>query len=792
MPQSIQQILLFLVLIIFLAGNTSAQNGYIYVHIKSLSQELNQSFNFTVSGGSTVVSPFTLEDQPNNIEPTDIGGGHGTGGGELWAVTGATGGANGAVYHRAPKSATWAAVAGQTASAIDGADLGHCVIVNTSGDAYVYNGATFFKIFNHSTIGSNAVDIANNGSINAGQGVTAVVDNNGKVWKYTGNYTVTTTWSNITPTDQSGGTFKRLDIDPTTNDIILIDGSAYVTKVNSSGGSRVYYGRGGGSTWLTMDVAVDNGGNVYAIQNNTVGGDMVYRYNGSAWAAEPEMQEHYMLTCGDAGQAWCAKGYPASQYSWMSNESAIFTRTDDGTATWMDDERVVTTQNGNSILIPVAAGTYTVTEGNVATWNLQSITIYDSTSGSTTNVAGNSATLVVGAGQVVNALYINGLVSPTTVPGTCSVTNIIQNFGAGASAGIDGPPLAGLTDYHYFDSAALMPNDGYYSVSQGSAVWTNNALKDHTGLTNGYFMVVNASYAADEMYRHRVTGLAPGATYSLTFWAANLSTTSPQQPNILAGITDTASGAILGSVSTGYLPTDNAWHQYNFTFKASTTTGDLFLRNNAAGGQGNDLALDDIGVNQTCSVVLAVNMTNFNAVKQGSYVLLSWGAAYNPDLDYFEVERSTDNGVSWHMIGMVMGADSSSLQQECLFKDTKPLTGTNLYRIVTQSKTVGVTYSAVKQIEMQGAGETMVLLYPNPVGPENKLNVQLSGLDAGAYKIRLVAASGQEFKEFTYNINYSGSGLLVIPTNGMAPGTYVVMVSGNNKQLSRPIVIENK
>jgi|GEM_PF-2879309 len=784
-----------LCLIICVLGGQAAlaQSGFLYIHTKTISEDLNQSFTFSVSGGPTSVANFTLLDQLNNTEPTDIGAGHGTGKGELWVVTGATQGADGSVYHRAEGSTIWNLVSGGTGMAIDGADLGHFVMVNATGDAYVYNGSTFFKIFNHSTYSVKAVDIANNGSITSGVGYTVILDANGHVRKYTGNYTSTTTWTDITPTDNSGMTFKRLDVNPTTNDIVLIDAGGYVTKVNSSGGALVYYGRTASAPGQQGDVTVDDNGTMYSLQKDSQGMDAAYRYNGTTWIEEPETGLHYFMTCSDAGQAWIIKGYTAAQSSSYANQSTIYTRVGDGSGTWLDDERVVTTQNDDAIMIPVQAGTYTITETNPsASWNLQKINIYDSTAGSSANVVGNSATVVVSAGQVVHVLFTNGLVAPLAIPATCGTANTIQNFGSGA-ANTRGGPLVGLTNFHYYSNATLNTTpDGYYSLTQNSSQWGNSTLTDHSGLSGGYFLMVNASYAPNEFYRQRVTGMAPGATYNFTFWAANLSPGSPLLPNILAGVTDTSNGAVLGSVSTGLLPTDNAWHQYTFSFKATVTTGDLFLQNNAPGGFGNDLAIDDISLTQTCSVVLAVNLTNFNAVKQGNHVLLSWMSPYNPDLDYFEVERSTDNGVTWHMIGMVMGTDNSGVQQDCLFKDTKPSSGTNLYRIVSQSKSGNNAFSTVKQVEMQGLGELTILLYPNPVRTENKLNVQLTGLDAGTYTITLISATGQKFRRTAYDINYSGSGLVVLPTNGMPSGSYVVMVSGNKQQFSKTIVIANQ
>jgi len=767
------------VLLLFGLQVAQAQTGYLYVHAKSLSEDLNQSFTFSVSGGSTSVPNFTLLDQPLNIEPTDIGAGHGTGGGELWAVAGTTGGANGPIYHRLPNSTTWSLVSGQTASSIDGADLGHCVFVNTSGDGYAYNGSSFFMIFAHSG-SSKAVDIANNGSITSGSGFTAIVDNAGKVWKYTGNYTSTTTWSNITPTDNSEGTFTRVDINPTTNDIILIDNKGDVTKINSSGSGLAYYASGGVSTWETMDVAVDNNGIVYeAEHNNNTNYDMVFRYNGTTWSAEPEMSEHYFLTCGDAGQAWCAKGYPVAQYTWMSNPSTIYTRTGDGTGSWLDDERVQTTQNGNSIIIPVAAGTYTITEANVSNWNLQNITVYDSTSGSTISVASNTAKIVVQAGQVAHVVFTNGLVSPLALAGSCGTNIVLQNFGSGA-ANTNGPALSGLTDYHYFNTDTLFANDGYYSLSQNSTLWTNSGLKDHTGLTNGYFMVVNASYGQDEMYKHRVTGLVPGTTYNLSFWAANLSTSSPQQPNILAGITDTSTGAVLGSISTGYLPTDTAWHKYTFSFTATVTTGDLFLQNNAPGGNGNDLAIDDIGIVQLCTS-LPQTLVNFTVVKQATESVLSWSTTNNLAFDHFDIQRSTE-GSTWSAIGQTPAVNDNASLDNYSFVDYAPLNGSDYYRVVAVAASGQYLYSDVKLVQFGSDGQWSVSMYPNPVTSGSVVTIQSN---QPLQMIRVFDINGKLV--IVKNIatgNSQGSTNYTLNTSSLSTGMYLMQIANSDGTIS--------
>ncbi|HXB44712.1 MAG TPA: T9SS type A sorting domain-containing protein [Puia sp.] len=765
-----------MLLLLIWATASQAQTGYLYIHTKALSQDLNQPFTFSVSGGSTSVPNFSLEDQALNIEPTDIGAGNQTGNGELWVVAGATQGANGAIYHRAPKGTKWNLITGQTGSAIDGADLGHFVMVNTAGDAYAYDGIDFIQIFNHLKYGTKAVDIANNGSINSCAGFTAIVDANGHVWKYTGDYAKIFSWKDITPNDNSKVTFKRLDINPSNNDIVLNDAGGNVTKINSSGSGSIYYGRTGAAPSQSGDVTVDGNGTMYSVQKDAQGMDASYRYNGTTWVEEPQTGLHYFLTSSDAAQIWTIRGYTAAQSASFANPSTIYTRMGNGTGTWFDDERVQIIQNDNAIMIPVTAGIYNISESQVANWNLQDIRVYDSASGSTTNVAGNSASVVVNAGQVVHVVFINGLVAPFPMPEGCGTTSIIQNFGSGAT-NTKGGPLTGLTNYHYYSNTSLNTTpEGYYSLTQNSKQWSNNTLRDHSGLNGGYFLIVNTSYAADQFYRQRITGLIPGGNYVLTFWAANLSTNLSLMPNILAKMTNISSGAELGSMATGALPSDNGWHQYSLSFTATVSITDLLLQNNAPGGFGNGFAIDDIGISQSCPV-LPETLIDFKAEKQVNNSVLSWATTSNLNFDHFEIQRSTD-GIAWPTIAKINADDKGNIQNKYEFSDNLPLGGINYYRVKAVSSNGIWLFSDIKELQYSNVTQWAISMYPNPVISGGTINIQSN---EPLQMIRVFDINGRlAFVKNISSSNGQGDTGYVLDTGSLPAGICFVQIANSN------------
>jgi gliding motility-associated-like protein len=176
-------------------------------------------------------------------------------------------------------------------------------------------------------------------------------------------------------------------------------------------------------------------------------------------------------------------------------------------------------------------------------------------------------------------------------------------FGAGQNPG--GPLSAATTNYTYV--ATDCPKDGFYAVRNRTDSCFDNlwySVTDHTGDPNGYFMIVNASYDPGQFYLDTVKGLCAGNTYEFASWVINISKPvlcwgAPKiiLPNVTFQIEKT-DGTVLQSYNTNDISSSNPpqWRQYGFFFTLPSGVSDIVLRmiNNAPGGCGNDLGLDDI------------------------------------------------------------------------------------------------------------------------------------------------------------------------------------------------------
>ncbi len=260
-----------------------------------------------------------------------------------------------------------------------------------------------------------------------------------------------------------------------------------------------------------------------------------------------------------------------------------------------------------------------------------------STNGDNPDLNNNSKPDDVGENQPTPLLI--SVVAQT--PPCASLNNVLfnQNFGSGTGLVTTGtaPVLgAGVTlpvsGIGYAGSAVQPIGTETYTV-------TNNAqnantddfvnLTDHTGNPNGRMLIINADASSSIMSRGGFTyTLCANQQYSLLFYAAFIGNASYSEvcdafggfkySKIKMRIRDGVSGLIITEVSTADI-TSNGWNQYGLKFvsPASYSSITFDLINDAPGGCGNDLAIDDIMFG-SCDPVLNINVSAVSGCVSGT------------------------------------------------------------------------------------------------------------------------------------------------------------------------------
>ena len=199
--------------------------------------------------------------------------------------------------------------------------------------------------------------------------------------------------------------------------------------------------------------------------------------------------------------------------------------------------------------------------------------------------------------------------------------------------------------------------DGMYTLTNDMGAWPDNwptwlGVRDNSSDPKGYMMVVNASFAPGIFYEQTIDGLCENTSYEVSFDVINVVQTIVPD-HILPDVSLLVDGQVM--LSTGPVPQDEQWHTYTFVLENIVSEVTITLRNNAPGGIGNDLAIDNITL-RPCGPTASTSIDNPGKICANSlFPTITAIVDGATDSSAVQWELSTNFGVTWTDI---TGADS--------------------------------------------------------------------------------------------------------------------------------------
>jgi len=225
------------------------------------------------------------------------------------------------------------------------------------------------------------------------------------------------------------------------------------------------------------------------------------------------------------------------------------------------------------------------------------------------------------------------------------------DFGRGtANVVANDPGIA--PGYRY--TTNVPPNDGEYTITNNTGNWDLFAgwmpIINSSSDEIGYMMVVNASVTPGIFFERTIEGLCSDTDYQFTTDVINLIA-----PGFDELIKPRVEFLINGDpfFDTGDIEQNGRWNTYGFTFSTGPeqTSLTLTLRNNAPGGQGNDLALDNITFRPCGPEAFILPREPANICEDGEPITLmaTIGGDQFPD-PQVQWQQSFDEGDTWQDI----------------------------------------------------------------------------------------------------------------------------------------------
>ncbi|MEQ1798424.1 MAG: T9SS type A sorting domain-containing protein [Lacibacter sp.] len=183
-------------------------------------------------------------------------------------------------------------------------------------------------------------------------------------------------------------------------------------------------------------------------------------------------------------------------------------------------------------------------------------------------------------------------------------------------------------------------------------------------------------------------------------------------------------------------------------------------------------AMDAILLLRTNNAPLPVNFANVSAKQTNGGVLVSFSNLTESDLNYYEIERSTD-GRNFTSIGKVQPKGNDYGKWDYSFTDVAPA-NKSYYRIKSVEFSNTTKFSVILKVSSERTANAFVV-YPNPV--QNKVvTLQANNIAAGAYSVTILNSNGQQVFAKTMNFQAGSVSQSIELPASVKPGMYMLRI----------------
>jgi len=361
-----------------------------------------------------------------------------------------------------------------------------------------------------------------------------------------------------------------------------------------------------------------------------------------------------------------------------------------------------------------------------------------------------------------------------------------------------------------FTPAYALHTGGQYGTTPGtgslytitSAGTTQCEYFSITGVSNAtalsaqhgsQYFVADGGTAAGNILSYTLSGLTIGTVYKFQYYyaAGNPDANRAQITTSVTGGTLAAIAPTAGATITTTNPA--AWTQATYSITATAASLTITLRNptNPGNTNGNDFFLDNVEFLEPCTVKSSINvivncslpveLTDFNATRQGAGALLTWGTASELNSAYFNIEKSTD-ATSFSPIGKVDAAGNSNSVRRYSFTDPSIANGITYYRLAQYDLDGTVHYSPIRAVHKNGVGEVEVV--PNPNNGTFVVTLNNSG------EIKSFVSVLNVLGQVVYEGGESTANFRNVDISNLAAGTYYVQISTAQDTVVKKVIKE--
>lgn len=198
-----------------------------------------------------------------------------------------------------------------------------------------------------------------------------------------------------------------------------------------------------------------------------------------------------------------------------------------------------------------------------------------------------------------------------------------------------------------------------------------------------------------------------------------------------------------------------------------------FTNSNASNDRYWTFGSDDASV-RIDNITLPIELGNWDAENQGSYVELDWTTYSELNNHFFEIERS-DDGENWYSISTIMGAGTSSVEINYSDIDQMPFPYLSYYKLKQTDYNGKYTYSDIETVNRSENEDGYIQAIYNK--NDQTITIQASNLEISDINIFNTAGNC-----LTNNVTISQLSPIVflISITNLSEGIYIIQTNDNS------------
>jgi hypothetical protein len=170
------------------------------------------------------------------------------------------------------------------------------------------------------------------------------------------------------------------------------------------------------------------------------------------------------------------------------------------------------------------------------------------------------------------------------------------------------------------------------------------------------------------------------------------------------------------------------------------------------------------------SVVLPMQLVNFEGNNKGTYNTVKWESAMEENLNRYELE-SSNNGISFKLINSQTAKGANNSNAKYSFDDYNFYSPITYYRLKSVDNDGSTRYTTIIRVDNIQKSQVVTKVYPNPA--VNEVNVGVEIPFDTEMRMEIKDLLGRVVYTKTMNVS-AGNQEFNINTEGLSQGTYVI------------------